>query len=77
MIEKRNTNNEANITDINQKKNSCSVTRYNYNYNYNLNNKNIIRAKSNINNNKNNFPRKIRITNNKLNEINSSINYKK
>ena len=73
-MKKRDTNNETNITDINSK-NSCSINRYNYNYNYyyNLNNKNIIRAKSNINNNKNNFPRKIRITNNKLNEINSTI----
>ena len=78
LAEKRYTDNETNITDINSK-NNYSLNKYNcnYNYNYNLNNKNIIRSKSNINNNKNNNPKKIRIANNKLNEIKSSINYKK
>ena len=78
LIDKRYSDNETNITDINSK-NNYSVNKYNCNNNYNnnLNNKNIIRSKSNLNNNKNNNPKKIRITNNKLNEINSSINHKK
>ena len=49
LIEKRFSDNDTNITDINSK-NNYSINKYHCNYNYNLNNNCIIRNKNNINN---------------------------
>ena len=76
LIDKKYTQNESNITEINTK-NIYGNNKYNYNYNYSLNNKSIIRSKSNINNNKNNS-KKITLTNNnnKNNNLIYHMNYK-
>ena len=74
LIEKKNTQNGSNITEINTKN---IYGNNKYNYNYSLNNKSIIRSKSNINNNKNNS-KKITLNNNnnKNNDLIYNFNYK-
>ena len=75
LIEKRFSDNDTNITDINSK-NNYSINKYqcnyNCNYNYNVNNKFIIRSKSNINN-KYNLKNKSKPQNKPNNNINCKI----